>query len=242
MTQPSCRIVLNSVQIARGTAVVIPGLDLLIDGPGWFGLVGANGSGKTTLLRAIAGRLMLEEGKVILDGDDLTRDRAERARRIGYAVDPTLLPPELTPREIIALADPLPGHWDHGALDVLADALKITTLLDRRCKALSAGNLQRVAIFTAFLGLPRVVILDEPFNWLDPVVTLDLKDALSQMVVTQRMLLITALHDIATLTTRCSRAALLSQGQLVREFGVEDLRAAQTDPVAFERTMALDLR
>jgi ABC-2 type transport system ATP-binding protein len=235
-------IELNHVRITRGATLVIPDLDLHVVGPTWFGLVGANGSGKTTLLRAIAGRLLHDRGQICINSTDLSADRAARAGLIGFAVDPSMLPRELTPREVIALADPKPGLWNEAALKPLAEALKLDTLLDRRCKTLSAGNLQRVAIYSAFLGLPKCIILDEPFNWLDPVVTVDLKDALSQLVNSTGTLLITALHDLATLTTRCDQAGLLSQGRLVRLFNQDDLHQAQSDSIDFEREIASILR
>lgn len=242
MSDETLEIALENAQVMRGAASVIDGIDMAITGTGWFGLVGANGSGKTTLLRAIAGRLPLQRGHIRIGGIDLSGDRAARAERVGFAVDPHVLPDELSPREIIALADRKSGYWDQAALAPLAEALKILPLMDHRCKTLSAGNRQRVAIYTAFLGLPRFVILDEPFNWLDPVVTVDLKDALSQLVVQQNILLITALHDLATLTTRCDRAGLLAKGQLVRTFDYEALRQAQRHPVRFEREIASILR
>lgn len=242
MRDDSLKIELAGVLVMRGPTLVVPGIDLTISGPGWFGLVGANGSGKTTLLRAIAGRLPIEGGRIAISGDDLSADRPARAERIGFAVEPSALPRELTPREVIALADPCPGSWDKAALAPLAESLKLEPLLDRRLKTLSAGNQQRVAIFAAFLGLPRFVILDEPFNWLDPVVTVDLKDALGQFVSAQKVLLITALHDLATLSTRCDQAGLLSQGRMVRMFHRDALREARNDPIAFEREIASDLR
>lgn len=233
---------LEDLSVARGDSIVISRLTLSIAGPGWFGLVGANGSGKTTLLRAIAGRLPHTSGKIILNGEDFTYDRAARAAHIGFAVEPGMLPGELSPREIFALADPRPDAWNHSALAKMGEALNIASLLDTRCRALSAGNLQRVAIYTAFLGLPRIVILDEPFNWLDPVVTADLKDALRLLIDSEQVQLISALHDLATLTTRCDSSALLAEGRLVREFDQTELRTAQSDPLSFEREIAAYLR
>lgn len=242
MTDETLEIKIEKAQVLRGASPVIHGIDMAITGAGWFGLVGANGSGKTTLLRAIAGRLPFQSGRIWIDGIDLTGDRPARAERIGFALDPHVLPDELSPREIIALADPHPGRWDHMALAPLAEALKLSPLLDHRCRTLSAGNRQRVAIYVAFLGLPNYVILDEPFNWLDPVVTVDLKDALSQLVEQQNFLLITALHDLSTLTTRCDRAGLLAQGKLVHSFDREALKRGRNEPLSFERKIASILR
>ena len=242
MTEIVTKLEISNLDVSRGLSPVIVGMSMSVAGPGWFGLVGANGSGKTTLLRAIAGRLPHANGQIVINGNDMAGNRAGRAECIGFAIEPAMLPSELTPKELFSLADPNPGRWNELALEALRQALNISALQDRRCKTLSAGNLQRIAIYAAFLGLPRIVILDEPFNWLDPVVTSDLKDAIRKLIDSEKLLVVTALHDLATLTTRCDECALIASGRLIEKFGRDELRLAQTDPISFERKIALHLR
>jgi len=235
-------VALDRLSVARGGIVVIPGLSYAIATSGWIGLIGANGSGKTTLLRAIAGRLPIAGGRILLAGRDVTADRAARARMIGFAVDAAMLPAEITPREIFAIAAADPAAADHPALAPLRAALALDPILDRRCGTLSAGMGQRVALFAAFLDLPGIVILDEPFNWLDPLTAFDVKVCLRALVEAHDLTLISALHDVSTLIGYCHCGLLLADGAIALTMDEADLRAGLAEPVRFEARVVDRLR
>ena len=233
---------LEELAVEREGVPVVRGLTYAAAEPGWIGIVGANGSGKTTLLRALAGRLPVQAGRILLGGKDLTADRAARADRIGFAIDAAMLPAELTPREIYAISAHDRHAIDEPALAPLRRVLDVEGFLDRRCGALSAGMGQRVALLGAFLGLPAIVILDEPFNWLDPLAAYDVKNALRDLVAERGVTLLTALHDIATLTGYCNRGLLMSDGRIAMEIEEAGLRAGLADPIGFEAAMVARLR
>ena len=172
-------------------------------------MLGTNGSGKTTLLRAAAGRLTPHAGRIWIDGEDLTDAPAKRARAIGYAPALDTLPEALTAKELLTLAARARRTEADRPAD-LYEALGLAGLSDRRIGAMSSGMRQRVAVFCAFLGSPRVVLLDEPFNWLDPVAAYDAKACFAGMATT---VLVTALHDVATFATRCCGGVLMHDGR-----------------------------
>ena len=238
----SLAFALEDVTVERGGMLAVRGVTYANDGPGWIGIVGANGSGKTSLLRALAGRLAIRTGRIRIGDADLSGDRAARAARIGFAVDAAMLPGELTPREVFAISARARNAIDAPALAGLRGALGIDTLLDRTCGALSAGMGQRVALFAAFLNLPRLVILDEPFNWLDPLTAYDVRAALGALVAAEGLTLLTALHDVATLTACCNRGILMAEGRIALTIEEAELRAGLADPVGFEAAMIDRLR
>lgn len=233
---------LDGVFVARGDMMVVAGISYSHRGAGWIGIVGANGSGKTTLLRAVAGRLPLAGGTIRIDGRDLGADRAERARLIGFAPDANYLPEDLSPEEIFALAsfDGAPDEAGSG-LERLRAALDVDRFTGRKIGALSAGSRQRIAIYSAFVNRPSMVILDEPFNWLDPLTAYETKCALRDLVE-QGLLLVTALHDVSTLTSYCSRGLLLAGGAAALEMEKDELAAGARDPLAFEHSIVEHLR
>lgn len=237
---PSLR--LQNVYVQRGGQDVINGLSVYCDGPSWLGIIGANGSGKTTLLRSVAGRLPIESGRILLDERDFSENRQGRAERIGFATDPSALPSEFTPNEIFSLVSRNPNAALSSELAGLRDALKLDSLMDRRCGTLSSGSAQRVAIFAAFLDQPSIVILDEPFNWLDPLTAYDLKIALGSYVTHNGVLLITALHDLMTLTAYCDRGLLMGAGNITWDLSADELRSGLRDARKFEEEMAERLR
>jgi ABC-type multidrug transport system ATPase subunit len=238
----SLSIEIEQLEVERGGVPAVTGFSYANEGPAWIGLVGANGSGKTSLLRALAGRLPIRAGRIVLGGTDMSGDRAGRARAIGFATEAAMLPGDLTPRELFAIAAGKRDAVDDPALKELRAALNLESFIDRPCGSLSAGMGQRVALLAAFLDLPKIVLLDEPFNWLDPLTAFDTKRALRQIVQRSGVTLITALHDVSTLTAYCDRGILLSAGRIALSLEAEALRGGLADPVAFEAGIVDRLR
>jgi ABC-2 type transport system ATP-binding protein len=219
----------NAVVERQGRRVV-DGVDMTVARGSWFGLIGTNGSGKTSLLRALAGRLPLAGGSVLVDGSELAEDRRARALRFGFAPPADNLPESLRARDVLALV----GGREGVHSPAIHAALCLQPLLDRWVGDCSAGMRQRIAIAAAFAGGQQLVILDEPFNWLDPVAAFDLKAALRGMV-DAGVTLITALHDLGTLATACDAGLMLADGRVALDLPAPALRAAAQDPIGFER-------
>lgn len=236
------RLELQDVQVLRGGTRAVDRVSLVL-GPGcWTGVVGANGSGKTSLLRAAAGRLDVEGGRILADGEDRTGDRAWRAAHIGFAPDIAALPPSLAGTELFSIVAP---GWSAAAtapgLAGLREALDFDRFASHRIGTLSAGMRQRLAIFLAFLNAPRAVILDEPFNWLDPVCAYDTKIALGALVA-EGLTLVTALHETSTLVGFCDSGLLLREGRVGQLLDRGALEAGKSDYPAFEAEMIRRLR
>jgi ABC-type multidrug transport system ATPase subunit len=237
------QIEVRDLAVLRGTSRAVDGVSFTFQAGCWTGIVGANGSGKTSLMRAIAGRLEVASGTIAVDSVDRTGDRAWRAGFFGFAPDASSLPDSLTGGELFAIvASGQPGLETQDALAGLRRALDFDSFLDRRIGTLSGGMRQRLALFSAFLGRPEVVLLDEPFNWLDPVCAFDTKRALTQLVEEGGLTLITALHDMATLLHRCHSGLLLSDGRIRRILDADDLRSGARDYASFETEMIGALR
>lgn len=232
----------EDLRIERDGVPAVAELSYMVDRPGWIGITGANDSGKTTLLRALSGRLPVRSGQIAIAGTDRSHDRAARAELIGFAIESRMLPPDLTPREVFAITARDRDALDAKAIRGLRDALDVENFLDRKCGALSAGMGQRIAVLGAFLGNPDVVLLDEPFNWLDPLTAYDLKIALRDLIEAQKTTLITALHDVMTLTHYCDRGILMTDGRIALCLEEAELRAGLVDPIGFEAFIVAQLR
>ena len=231
---------LAGVAVERSGRRVVQGVDLTIPRGSWFGVIGANGSGKTSLLRALAGRLPFAGGSCQVDGEELAGDRGVRALRFGFSPPADKLPDALRGRDVLALVG---ANMDvvGARIGTLHRALGLAPLLDRWIGDCSAGMRQRIAIGAAFAGGHSLVILDEPFNWLDPVAIFDLREALREMV-DGGLTLITALHDLRTLASACDAGLLLADGKVALALDEDMLRAAAGDPQAFERQTIERLR
>lgn len=224
---------LAGAMVERSGQRVVHDVDLTISRGSWFGVIGANGSGKTSLLRALAGRLPFAGGSCRVDGGELVDDRPTRAQRFGFSPPADKLPDALRGRDVLELVG---GGIDdvRSRLGRLHEALGLAPLLDRWIGDCSAGMRQRIAVAAAFAGGHPLVILDEPFNWLDPVAIFDLREALRDMV-DGGLTLITALHDLGTLASVCDAGLMLADGRVALVLDEDMLRAAAKNPQAFER-------
>ena len=231
---------LVGVTVERSGQRVVRAVDLRVAQGSWFGVIGANGSGKTSLLRALAGRLPFAGGSCRLGGEELVADRAARASRFGFAPPPDKLPDALRGREILEFVG---GKLEdvRARTGSLHAALGLAPLLDRWIGDCSAGMRQRIAIAAAFAGGHPLVILDEPFNWLDPVAAYDLRQVLREMV-DAGLTLMTALHDLGALATTCDAGLMLADGKVAMTLSEDMLEAAGRNPQAFEQQIIVVLR
>ena len=231
---------LAGATVERSGRPVVHGVELTVAHGSWFGIIGANGSGKTSLLRALAGRLPFLAGSCRVNGKELGGDREGRALFFGFAPPADKLPDALRARDVLELVG---KNIDdvRSRLGPLHGALGLAPLLDRWIGDCSNGMRQRIAIAAAFAADRPFVVLDEPFNWLDPVATFDLREALREKV-NRGLTLITALHDLGTLASACDAGLMLADGKVALALDNEMLKIAAQNPRAFERQMIDRLR
>jgi len=226
-------ILLEGASVDRAGTRVVHDVGFTIPSGIWFGLIGANGSGKTSLLRALGGRLPFATGTCVIEGVDLAHDRMARAERFGFLPPADRLPDALRVRDLLELVGgDIQATCDR--LGPVRTALGIDQLIHRWVGDCSAGMRQRVAIALAFAGDPSLVILDEPFNWLDPVAAFDLRQAL-RTLVGGGLTLVTALHDLGTLATACDEGLMLADGRVALTMDRAMLEQASQAPQRFER-------
>lgn len=230
----------TGVTVKRGGRTVVHDVNVAIAGGSWFGVIGANGSGKTTLLRALAGRLPIAAGSCAIFGEDLAPDRGARAKSIGFAPPIEHLPAPLKVRELLELAgEPVPIQQQRNA--ALWEALGIEDLLNVSAGECSSGMRQRAALALAFAMPARIVILDEPFNWLDPVAAFDTRAVLAARVA-EGLTLVTALHDLTTLCGFCDGGIVMARGRITLQLDQPALSAGRNDTARFERELVAALR
>jgi ABC-type multidrug transport system ATPase subunit len=229
----------HGVTVRRGSVLAVDAISLAVPKSTWFGVIGANGSGKTSLLRALCGRLPCEIESCVIDGTELRALPRERAQRLGFMVPAEALPGPLTCEQVFSLIEPNSDQW-RTKIGAVWHALGIDRLLGRRIATCSAGMRQRIAIGAGLLSGNGTVVLDEPFNWLDPVAALDLRAALRTQVECG-LTLITALHDMITLSA-CDSGILLGKGKIVKTLGSADITAGRASPFTFEQDLIEELR
>ncbi|MEQ3643911.1 MAG: ABC transporter ATP-binding protein [Paracoccus sp. (in: a-proteobacteria)] len=225
----------NLTRIYDGRAAV-DDVSLTVEPGQIAALVGTSGSGKTTLLRMINRLVEPSSGRVLIDGQD-TREVAPHLlrRRIGYAIQGHGLFPHRTVGQNIATVPRLLG-WDQAAIRERVDELLTLFQMapdqfrDRMPHELSGGQQQRVGVARALAAKPDLLLMDEPFGALDPVIRAkaqaDLRDIQRRLGTT----LILVTHDMEEAVTLGDRIAVMDKGRLVQYAPPTEILTAPATP------------
>jgi ABC-2 type transport system ATP-binding protein len=205
----------------------------------WFALLGPNGSGKTTLLHCVAGLLAPLAGGVRLSGISLEEHPREARRTLGFACAAERLPPLLTGRQCLEVhaAAKAVRAIDRDVID-LAQCLDLAEGLDRYVETYSLGTRHKLAILLALIGAPRLILLDEAFNGLDPDSAQRVKQHLRGLVSRRRSSVVLATHALDVVERYADRAALLLRGRVVQEWHAAELATLRQTQGGLEGAVA----
>ena len=185
-----------------------------------FGLVGNNGAGKTTLFRIMLDLVRATQGEVTFNGTDVSKHE-DWKRIVGSYLDEHMLLTYLTPTEYF---ETLRKIYGMSTRDVENHLKKFTELFNdeilnqkKYIRDLSKGNLKKVGIAAAMMGSPEVVVLDEPFENLDPSSQVRLIKLIDQEKLKNSTTFIISSHDLAHVTEICDRIVLLEKGKIIRD-------------------------
>ena len=212
---PGASVVLNSVARAAGGRPVLRGVSLEVPEGEMLALLGPSGAGKTSLLRVVAGLDAPDAGEVRLGGQDATR-RPPRERGVGLVFQDLALWPYMTVEE----------HLEGGDVRGLVERFALGALKGRRPHELSGGEKQRLALARAVAHDPRVVLLDEPFSGLDPLLRRSLAEAFLDLQRERGFTTIWVSHHLDGAVARAPRAALLKDGRVEQEGTWAELRTS----------------
>ena len=182
-----------------------------------FGFIGPNGAGKTTTLRMIATLLEPHDGRVLVDGIDCVDEPARVREVLGFMPDNFGVYERVTIREYLeffAAAHDLPRSTRARTVDAVMELTDLGELRDRLVRALSKGMKQRLAIARTLLHDPKVLVLDEPANGLDPRARIEMRDLIEELSRLGKTIMLSS-HILTELSDMCTSVAILEKGRLV---------------------------
>lgn len=211
---------------------VVDGISLTVEPGRVVGMLGPNGAGKTTSFYAIAGFIRPDEGKIMLDGEDITampiHKRAQRG--IAYLAQEPSVFKKLTVRENVRIVlEPLGlGNKEIEArINQLLVDLKLERLADHKAHSLSGGERRRVEIMRTLATNPRFVLLDEPFAGIDPISVADLQVIIKELKTKGLGLLISD-HNVRETLNVCDYAFIVSHGKVLARGRSEEIVANES--------------
>ena len=189
------------------------------------GLLGPNGAGKTTTLRVLVGLITPTSGQVHVFGQPVVPGAPVLARLGAFIEGPGFLP-HLSGRENLRLFWAATGRGiDEAEFDTALDIAGLGKSLDRRVKSYSHGMRQRLGIAQAMLGLPELLVLDEPTNGLDPPQIAEMREVLQRYAQTGRTVVVSS-HLLAEVEQTCTHVVVMHRGRLVAAGSVAEIAGA----------------
>ena len=188
-----------------------------------YGFLGLNGAGKTTTIRMLLGMISPSGGKVCLFGKKMDPGNGEMWNRVGHLVETATSYPELTVLENLEIFFRLRFLQDRKLLKDVIEQLHLGAYLKTRARNLSLGNAQRLGIAKALIHRPRLLILDEPANALDPAGIVEVRGLLAGLARDHGVTIFISSHILGDISRFATRIGIIHEGRMIRESESENL-------------------
>ncbi len=209
-----------------GRRVALDGLDMVVTEGGVHGFLGPNGSGKTTTIRMLLGLVRADAGTMRLLGQPVPKALPKVISSVGAVVESPQFFPSFSGRRNLALLAGVAGVR-RGRIDEVLDSVGLLERAGDRYKSYSLGMKQRLAIAATLLKEPRLLILDEPTNGLDPAGIREVRDTLRQLAAQGTTVLLSS-HLLAEVEQVCDSVTILARGRHIRSGSVQDVLAERS--------------
>lgn len=199
-----------------GTSWAVHDINLEVDRLGIVGFLGANGAGKSTTMNILCGALRQTEGKIYIDGIDMSKDPIAAKRRIGFLPQIAPLQMDLTVDEYLTYAAymrDIDRKAVPAALEYAKERCGITHFSSRLIRNLSGGYRQRVGIAQSIIHQPKLVVMDEPTNGLDPNQILEVRSLIKEIARERAVILST--HILSEVQALCREIRMIDGGKVV---------------------------
>ena len=200
----------------------VDGVSLNVSKGEIYGFLGLNGAGKTTTIRMLLGMIRPTSGSSYLLGKKVDAGNQKIWGNIGYLVD-SYSYPELTVQDNLEMFRRLHKISDKSSVDSVIDKLQLTAYRNRKSKNLSLGNAQRLGLAKAMLHNPKILILDEPINGLDPAGIVEVRKLLQDLSMNKGVTVFISSHILGEVAKLANRIGIIHQGKLIQEVNTNKL-------------------
>lgn len=228
--------IINTTHLTKhyGKTFAVNNVDLSVKEGEIFGFLGLNGAGKTTTIRMLLGMIAPTSGQCYLLGKKVSAGNINIWSDVGYIVETPYSYPELTTRENLEIIRKLRGIKDKNCVDWIMNKLKLENYADKKTKHLSLGNAQRLGIAKAIIHKPKILILDEPTNGLDPEGIVEVRELLQNLASNLGVTILISSHKLDEISRIATNIAIIHYGKLIKEVDTAGLENQ------LEKTLILD--
>ena len=206
-----------------GNQIVVDNVNMTIKKGDIYGFIGQNGAGKTTLIRLITGLIHKSNGEIELFGGSGEKALNEARTMIGSLIETPSFYGNMTAREnleVSRLVRDIPGK---NCIDEVLNLVGLNDVEKKKVKNFSLGMRQRLGIANALMGNPKLLILDEPINGLDPMGIVEIRELLKKINKEKDMTILISSHILSELSELATTYGIISNGKLIEEITAEEL-------------------
>lgn len=199
-----------------------------------YGFLGPNGSGKTTTIRLLLGLLNKDRGSISLFDKSLQKDRIECLANVGALIENPSLYEHLNAIENLSISANYRGTISKGRIDEVLEIVKLTHAKKKKVKAFSLGMKQRLGLAISLLSNPKLLILDEPTNGLDPKGIIEMRQLIKELNQEQGITIFVSSHLLAEIEKTCTHVGIINDGEIIFQDTVKALKSSKEGKILLE--------
>ncbi|MDE1376402.1 ABC transporter ATP-binding protein, partial [Bacillus licheniformis] len=211
---------------------VVKNVNLCIQEGEIYGFLGPNGAGKTTTIRMLLGLINPTKGETRIFGKDLKSNRLDILRNVGSLVESPSYYPHLTGEENLEAIRKILNVPKSNIDDVL-EMVRLTKMADKKAGEYSLGMKQRLGIAAALLGYPKLVILDEPTNGLDPAGILEIRELILRLPSDYGITVMISSHLLSEIEQVATQVGIIANGEMLFQDAIGELRSKADTKIVF---------
>lgn len=222
---------LKNVSKIMGKKELVKNISFTIQKGEIFGFLGPNGAGKTTTIKMITGLYNISKGEIYIDGKNVKKQFEEALNGVGGIIENPEMYGYLSGRENLKLYARMHGNISKKRIDEVVSLVKLGNRIDDKVSKYSLGMRQRLGVAQALLHRPKLLILDEPTNGLDPMGIKELRETLRELAKKEGLSVMVSSHLLSEMELMCDRFGIIDEGKMIDIKTIEEIRQQQTSTV-----------
>lgn len=215
---------LKNVTKIMGNRRIVDNVSFEVNSGEIFGFLGPNGAGKTTTIKMITGLLKIDEGDILISDNNVKKNFEKALSKVGGIIENPEMYGYLTGRTNLEIYSRMHGNISKERIDEVIKLVKLENRIDDKVKKYSLGMRQRLGVAQALLHNPKLLILDEPTNGLDPMGIKELRNTLRHLAEKDGLAVLVSSHLLSEMELMCDRVGIIDNGKIVDIKTLKDIK------------------
>jgi len=215
---------LKNVTKIMGNRKIVDNVSFEINSGEIFGFLGPNGAGKTTTIKMITGLLKIVEGDILISNNDVKKNFEKALSQVGGIIENPEMYGYLTGRTNLEIYGRMHGNISKERINEVIKLVKLENRINDKVKKYSLGMRQRLGVAQALLHNPKLLILDEPTNGLDPMGIKELRDTLRHLAEKEGLAVLVSSHLLSEMELMCDRVGIIDNGKIIDIKTLKDIK------------------